>query len=188
VERLGMTKVAVTTDARPLELRRDGAVWTVRSDEHAVQLPDSLGLRYLDILVSNPAVEISALDLVRLASGAPVLAEAQGQDRIDEQARDAYRARLAELDAELAEAREWNDPRRAERIATEREFLISELNAAFGLGGRPRQLGSDLEKARINVTRAIRSAIRKLAGHAPELASRLDAAVQTGAFCRYSPD
>ena len=109
----------------------------------------------------NPATEISALDLVRLASGAPVVAEAHGQDQIDEQARAAYRTRLAELDRELAEAQEWNDPGRAERIAAERDFLIRELTAAIGLGGRARPLGSDLERARVNVTRAIRSAIRK---------------------------
>lgn len=186
--RLGMTKIATAGRPQPLELVRDGEVWTVRGGGHAVQLADSLGLRYLGILVHSPAAEISALDLVQLASGAPRVAEAPGQDRIDDQARTAYRARLTELDAELAEARDWNDPERAERLAVERDFLIRELAAAYGLGGRARPLGSELERARVNVTRAIRSAIRKLATHAPELASKLDAAVQTGTYCRYTPD
>ena len=186
--RLGMTKIATERRPHPVELVRDGEVWTVRGGGHAVQLADSLGLRYLDILVHNPAAEISALDLVRLVSGAPRVAEAPRQDRIDAQARTAYRARLTELDAELAEAREWNDPERAERLAAERDFLIRELTAAYGLGGRARPLGSELERARVNVTRAIRSAIRKLATHAPELASKLDAAVQTGTHCRYTPE
>ena len=79
--------------------------------------------------------------------------------------RAAYRTRLAELDRELAEAQEWNDPGRAERIAAERDFLIRELTAASGLGGRARPLGSDLERPGVNVTRAIRSAIRKLAAN-----------------------
>lgn len=186
--RLGMTKIATAHRPLPLELVRDGEVWTVRGGGHTVQLADSLGLRYLGILVRNPAADISALDLVRLASGAPRVAGAPGQDRIDEQARAAYRGRLTELDAELAEAQEWNDPERAERLAAERDFLISEITAAYGLGGRPRHLGSDLERARVNVTRAIRSAIRKLATHAPELASALEGAVQTGTHCRYTPD
>lgn len=128
--RLGMTKVARLSHPHPLELARDGEVWTVRGGGHAVQLTDSLGLRYLDILVNNPGAEISALDLARIASGASPVAAAQGQDQIDEQARAAYRARLAELDSELAEAQEWNDPERAERAAAERDFLIRELTAA----------------------------------------------------------
>jgi predicted ATPase len=187
-DRLGMTKVARVNPPRPLELVRDGDVWTVCGEGRTVQLADSLGLRYLHILVDNPATEISALDLVKHAAGAPPTVDTSRQDQIDERARAAYRARLAELDSDLAEAQAWNDPGRAEQIASERDFLIREITTAYGLGGRARPLGSDLERARVNVTRAIRSAIRKLAAHEPELAHKVGVAVQTGSFCRYTPD
>jgi hypothetical protein len=37
----------------------------------------------------------------------------------------------------------------------------------------------------VNVTRAIRTAIRRIADQAPELGATLDAAVRTGTHCRY---
>lgn len=187
-ERLGMTKAGQVNPAPPLELVRDGEVWTVCGDGRTVQLADSLGLRYLDVLVSNPATEISALDLVEHVAGVPAVADTSRQDQIDERARAAYRTRLAELDSDLAEAQAWNDPGRAEQIASERDFLIHEITAAYGLGGRARPLNSELERARVNVTRAIRSAIRKLAAHEPELARKVGVAVRTGSFRSYTPD
>ena len=65
--------------------------------------------------------------------------------------------------------------------------MVRELAAATGLGGRPRQLGSDSERARLNVTRAIRSAISRIRDRAPDAAAHLDQAVRTGARCSYSP-
>jgi hypothetical protein len=56
---------------------------------------------------------------------------------------------------------------------------------AAGGGGLP--LGSESERARINVTRAIRSAIAKIRDRAPAAAAHLDQAVRTGTRCCYSP-
>lgn len=44
------------------------------------------------------------------------------------------------------------------------------------------------ERARVNVTRAIRAALRRIEAHAPALAAHLEATIHTGAFCRYNPD
>jgi len=77
------------------------------------------------------------------------------------------------------------DTERASRLRAEKDFLVRELAAATGLGGRPRQLGSDSERARLNVTRAIRSAIARV--RAPAAAAHLDQAVRTGTRCSYSP-
>lgn len=54
-------------------------------------------------------------------------------------------------------------------------------------GARPAS-GSDAERARVNVTRGIRSAIKRVGGYDPELGAELAAAVRTGAFCVYAPD
>jgi non-specific serine/threonine protein kinase len=40
----------------------------------------------------------------------------------------------------------------------------------------------------VNVTRAIRSAIKRIGGYDEELGAELEAAVRTGAFCAYEPD
>ena len=89
----------------------------------------------------------------------------------------------ADLDEDLAEAEEWNDTERASRLRAEKDFLVRELAAATGLGGRPRQLGSESERARINVTRAIRSAISKIRDRAPDAAAHLDRTIRTGTRC-----
>ena len=48
-------------------------------------------------------------------------------------------------------------------------------------------LGSDSERARLNVTRAIRTAISRIRDRAPDAAAHLDQAVRTGTRCSYSP-
>ena len=60
---------------------------------------------------------------------------------LDDRARAAYRARLAELDAGIDQADADHDPHRADRANAEREALLQELSSAVGLGGRPRRRG-----------------------------------------------
>ena len=107
---------------------------------------------------------------------------------LDERAKAAYRARVEELQAEIDEAEEWNDSERAARAREELDFLVEELAAATGLGGRDRRLGSDAERARVNVTRAIRTSMARIGEHHPELAAHLERTVRTGTFCVYEPD
>ena len=101
--------------------------------------------------------------------------------------RTADRQRLADLDSELGEAEAWNDTERASRLWLEKDFLVREVTAATGLGGLQRPLGSESQRARINVTRAIRSAIAKIRDRAPAAAARLDQTVRTGTRCCYLP-
>ena len=79
---------------------------------------------------------------------------------LDERARREYRARLTEIERELAEAEEWSDEGRRERALDEREALLAELGAATGLGGRARTPGSTHERARVAVRKALVSAMR----------------------------
>lgn len=44
------------------------------------------------------------------------------------------------------------------------------------------------ERARVNVTRAIGAALKRIAAHHPTLGRHLAATVRTGAFCTYTPD
>ena len=107
---------------------------------------------------------------------------------LDEQARRAYRARLREIEAELAEAEEANDPGRAERLEEERERLLDEMRKATGLGGRDRKMGDAAERARSAVTWRIRNAIKKLDAAHPALARHLGNSIKTGVFCSYTPE
>jgi hypothetical protein len=65
---------------------------------------------------------------------------------------------------------------------------VAELARAVGLGGRDRRAASHAERARLNVTRAIRSAMANLARANPTLGEHLSRTVRTGRYCSYTPD
>jgi tetratricopeptide (TPR) repeat protein len=183
-------------------LRRDGEEWTVAYGRDAFRLRDLKGFAYLVTLVRHPGREFHALDLggaTATAGASPsgrALAEAglvtgdlgDAGEMLDAEARAAYKERLADLTEELAEAKSAGDEERAERLESEQEILTRELARAVGLGGRSRRAGSAAERARLNVTRSIASAIKKIAAGSPALGEHLAAAVRTGLFCVYSPD
>ena len=202
----GMTRLLAVLDqpgqpSQPgnvLTLHREDDFWLVGFAGAVTRVPDSLGLRYLDLLIRHPGRELAAPELVQLAAAGPAGTAAPADDLhdasgtgadeiLDQQARAAYRQRLTALDEDLAEAEQWNDTERASRLRAEKDFLVRELAAATGLGGRPRRLGAESERARLNVTRAIRSAIARIRDRAPAAAAHLDQAVRTGTRCSYSP-
>ena len=89
----------------------------------------------------------------------------QADERLDARARRAYRARLVELDDELADAERNNDHARLERARAEHEMLLDELTSTVR-GGRA---GPDADRARIAATKAIKSALDRIAACHPEL-------------------
>jgi hypothetical protein len=118
----------------------------------------------------------------------PGAAAVLGADPVlDERARAAYRARLAELDGALAEADAHQDVARSARLAAERDALITELARATGLGGRRRRLGDTAERARSTVTARIRDAIGRISRVHPELGDHLRVSILTGTHCCYRP-
>ena len=112
---------------------------------------------------------------------------AGGDEILDDRARAAYRDRLRSLEDEIAEATDDADLARAERLRDERAFLLRELSAALGLGGRARRLGDDADRARKAVTMRLRDVIGRLDQPLPELARHLRSAVRTGRSCSYDP-
>jgi hypothetical protein len=169
--------------------RRDGDVWTVAFNGRTVPLRDAKGLRDLAVLLAAPGREVAVTDLAAGVAGRQATAVAAlGADPIlDDRARAAYRARLAELDAELAQADAHHDIERSARLAAERDALIGELARATGLGGRRRRLGDATERARTTVTARIRDAIGRIERAHPELGRHLRASITTGARCAYRP-
>jgi hypothetical protein len=167
--------------------RREGDYWTIAYHGPAARLRHTVGLGHLARLLGNPGRELHALDL---AAGAAARGERDGDAGavLDEQAKAAYRRRLDELTGELEEAEAWADPERAARARAEVDALTRQLAGAVGLGGRDRRLPSAAERARVNVTKAIRTAIRRIAEHDPALAEHLTRTVRTGTFCVYAAD
>ena len=195
--RKALEEIAIRPADRPL-LDRVGDLWTVWFDGRQSSLRDVVGLHYLATLIAAPGREVSALDLVRLRGarpgsrpdreGLPLDRGGPVDEVLDASARAAYRARLAELSADLDEAERWNDAERAARVRAERDFVARELGAALGRGGRPRTLATDVERARISVTRAVRAAIDRIGRVDAAAGAHLAVAVRTGALCSYHPE
>jgi len=186
--------------------RSEGDYWTIAYEGKMVRLRDSKGLHYLARLLANPGRELHAVDIE--AEAAPVAPPAASSLRhwgqnaelgvradlgdagelLDTQAKAAYKARLQELQTELDEAESFNDAGRATRAREEMDFLVTELARAVGLGGRDRRAASHAERARLNVTRAIRSAIANIDRANQPLGRHLSTTIRTGRYCSYAPD
>jgi hypothetical protein len=138
-ERLDMRVLldSLTPPADEWRLRRDGSDWLLEAGGERARLRDARGLHYLRALLAVPGRDVAVLDLV--AGGAGLRASDTGP-ALDAVSRDAYRARLAALDAEFATADRTGDPRQAEAARVERDALLDELRRATGLGGRPRSM------------------------------------------------
>ncbi|MFJ8622114.1 ATP-binding protein [Kitasatospora sp. NPDC093550] len=162
---------------------RDGQLWTLGYRGRTVVLRDAKGLHDLALLLSAPGREIPA---TRLLGGEDV-PPTGSDERADERARAAYRARLEQLDGEIAEARDGEDLPRLARAEQERDALVAELRGAYGLGGRPRRLGDAGERARTTVTARIRDTLRRIEREHPELGRHLAVSVTTGRACAYRP-
>ena len=164
--------------------RREGSFWTVAWRGREAVLPAVKGMTDLAVLLAQPEREAHVLDLV----GAAAVPRADLGEVIDDSAKAAYRTRLAALEEELAVAESTGDADGSERAAKEKEFLLAELGAAYGLGGRARRAGDPAERARTTVTSRVRDAIARIDAVLPELGRHLRSSVRTGTYCSYSPE
>jgi tetratricopeptide (TPR) repeat protein len=193
--------------------RREGDFWTVAHAGHTARIKDARGLVILQLLLRHPGREFHVLELETGAAATEAIAgglsggtaragqlaaaglvASRGEDAgdvLDPEARSAYRVRLAELEAELAEVRAAADEPDSDRsgsIEREIDFLNTELSRGFGLGGRVRKAASTVERARLNATRSLARVVRRIAEQNPVLGQHLEASLKTGTYCSYSPD
>ncbi len=195
-------------------LRREGDYWTVEHHGRIFRLRHIKGLSYLARLLRDPGVEFHSLDLMvgtdlgetRGTTAAPAVGvEGAGEEQLaegglrrgapedagemlDAEAKAAYRARLNELRALLEDANEVRNLDRADQIEDEIAMLTRELSRAIGLRGRDRRAASDSERARLNVTRAIKSAIDRIVEQDSDLGLYFSRTIRTGTFCSHLPD
>lgn len=174
-------------------LTRDEGAWVVESAGTRARLADTKGLRYLAELLRNPGAERHALDLVDRVEGTD---GAAGVDRrqlgdageiLDSVARAAYRRRIEAARAEIDDALALGADERAEALQGELDQLVAQLAQAFGLGGRSRRASAVTERARLNVTRALRAATAKVSEVLPDAGAVLDRRLRTGLYCAFEP-
>jgi hypothetical protein len=171
--------VAAPASRAANEVRLVNGVRLLCYEGKQVQLPDSKGLGDIATLIGAHGADVHVLTLVghRLAR--------MGADPVlDEKAKAAYKARLADLAGEIEDA---GSPGRAEALRSERDALIRELAAAAGLGRRDRKLGDEAERARKTVSARVRDALAKIGQVHPELADHLRSSLRMGTLCSYAP-
>ena len=169
----GLRERLVQSSVWDAVFRREGEFWTIAYGGQMFRLRDLKGLRYIAALLTSPEREVHVVELIGAATGLPADARSElGEDDVaggwpaeldpvlDDQARQEYGRRLAELEEELERARGWADIERAARLQSELDLLTEELSRAVGLRGRHRTFSSPEERARISVTKAIKTAIR----------------------------
>jgi hypothetical protein len=206
VRRLGLETAATAGEAETAEgeavFRNEGDFWTIAYAGKAVRLRQRKGLADIAILLANPGREIHVADLIAASARAPGdLPHARERELVaaglritrgvaddavlDRRARDDYRARLADLNLELDDARRCNDEGRVARARAELDFIAGELASALGLGGRGRRPGSPVERARKAVAARIRFSVGHIARVHPPLADHLRRYLRTGTVCAY---
>lgn len=174
---------------QPNHFRRQGDVWDLRFRGHRTHLRDAKGLAVIARLLAEPGREFHVFDLVEHGGGLPGAgASTSTGEVIDAQARQAYRKRLHDLESDLDEATLAGDEVRATRAQAERDALVEQLTAAYGLGGRARFGNDPVERARTTVTKRIRDTIARIERLHPALGQHLRHSVKTGRYCAYTPE
>jgi tetratricopeptide (TPR) repeat protein len=166
--------------------RADGG-WVVTRERASFKLRDAKGMHYLAELLANPGVDRHVFDLVALTDPVDDDRRALGDagPMLDAAAKAAYRRRIEGLRERIEDAEARGDQAGALRMQDELDAIARELARSVGLGGRDRRVASSAEKARLNVTRALRTAIEKIGEGDAAAAAALDAAIRTGLYCSY---
>jgi hypothetical protein len=177
---------------------REGEYWTMSWQDNVVRVKDARGLHCIAHLLANPGRHVLARDLA--AAGAAPVDRSTSMDAggtatdlgdagalLDARAREEYRRRIGELQEELADAIGCNDAGRADHLRAELECLRDQIVAAVGLGGRERRAAAHAERARLMVTKAIKTAIAKIRASDASLGRHLATSIRTGNYCAYDP-
>jgi hypothetical protein len=160
--------------------------WLVGTAQRSVPVKALKGYSYLRDLLRRPGIPVAAIDLV--TGGAGTVEQPGLGPALDASALESYRKRLNDLDADIAEARGWSDTARRDSLETERDALVDELMAATGLGGRERAAGSSRERARVAATKALTTAMDRIAAVDDSVGRHLQRTIQTGFSCSYQPE
>lgn len=180
-------------------MRKAGDYWEISYEQRTIRLHHLKGFTIIQRLLGCPGRRFHVTEFDGgqwQSSDSPLrgqhgsLSDMANRDlgpALDAKAKQAYRERLKELREALEEAHELNDPGRALKSEKEIEHISRELARAIGLGGRDRKVGSELEKARLRVNKAIKLAVGRISAHHPALGKHFTESVVTGNFCSYSP-
>ena len=182
-------------------LMRRGDIWVVRYRDDAFHLRSSKSVHQLAHLLQQPGFSIPSVTLATLGwaqesrsthprsfPSVDASHDAQtGAPRLDMRALTNYRQRVDEIREDLQRAHSTNDQGLADALTHELEWIMSTLSSDVGLNGRPREMSSEAERARISVRNNLTSIIRRIGRFDSKLRLHLTRSIKTGRLCAYSP-
>jgi hypothetical protein len=185
-----------------------GDHWTVKFGEKTATFRNSLGMRYLELLIRNQGKEVHVFDLCNTVNpparedtnqllsemssdalkdiGLAVTGPNDAGETLDQKAIQDIKRHLEILTDRISDARETGDGESQAALEEEREQILQQLARDTGLGGKPRKTSSPIEQTRKNVRKCIRQAINKIEDSLPELGRHLNS-IKTGTYCQYAP-
>jgi class 3 adenylate cyclase/tetratricopeptide (TPR) repeat protein len=192
-------------------LDREGDYWKLTYEGSVTRIRDLKGLNYIARLLNHPGVRFHVLDLIagsetlttgdedasfKLTLGEQKLTElglrgsgiADAGEMLDAEAKAAYQKRYQELLGERDEAKKRGDPERITKAEGEIDAVAKELARGSGSSARGRRAVSAVEKARVNVTRAIKAALAGITEKNAALGRLLSSKIKTGTLCSYIPE
>jgi hypothetical protein len=188
--------------------RKDEDSWTISYEGKVITgFRDAKGLHYISYLLQNPNKIVGVSELVTIVEK-PLqdkraeefdFVNEETQDKLhirrtsnlgdsgevwDQQALQAFRIKLKEIDEDLLD-QELTDKGRDE-LRIEKESIEDEIAKAY-YKGRPRKGGDVSERIRKAVTNRIQTSIKKITEKHPLLGKHLSDTIKTGSSCSYNP-
>jgi tetratricopeptide (TPR) repeat protein len=196
----GVPRSGATSDngTFPPIFRKEGEYWKTAYEGGSANVRERGGMRFIALLLAHPGEDIPAIEMFAALSAGARISPAQdglrtasdlgdAGEEFDARALSEYRRRLAEVESEIEAAEASHDSGAVARARAEREMLSQEIASGTGLHGGLRRAASHHERARVNVTRQIKSAIDAVRKVNPPLGRHLANSIYTGSTCRYAP-
>jgi hypothetical protein len=192
--------------------RRRGDYWEVGQGDHTELIRDSLGMRYIAVLLSRPGTRVNVRELYAAVHGVPprdgrtapyrrMSEEELANEGLsvgsggkmgfthDGESLDAIRARIRQLEEARNEARKAGETALSEEGEEELVKLKRELREArIERTRQGRNLSDPSERVRKAVTIAIERALKRIRERSRPVWQHLTRSIKTGVSCSYCPD
>jgi tetratricopeptide (TPR) repeat protein len=196
----GVSRSGVTSDdgTFPPIFRKEGEYWKTAYEGGSANVRERGGMRFIAMLLGRPGENIPAVEMFAAIAAGDVAGLGQdgltpagdlgdAGEKFDARALSEYRRRLTEVESEIEAAEASHDSGALARARAEGEMLSQEIASGTGLYGGLRRAASHHERARVNVTRQIKSAIDAIQKVNLPLGRHLANSIYTGSSCRYAP-
>lgn len=173
------------------EMVLKGDVWRLAygTDSTLISSSEAEGLYFIRELIRVQGRHLHVVELFASVHGNDAArAAGVGEAIVDEETKKKWRERYELCATELAQAERDHDEARSMEVKKDFNAFGQEIYTVYGLGGKSRRMGDEIDKLRKRVSMSIRRAKQKLKKHIPAFYSHLQCSLETGSFLIYKPE